>query len=212
MSAPQASSRIESYNQYGATFVDRLRTRLVLGSVRRKIPLASDLKALDLGCGYHARFLMGIQDRLAHGTGVDFAVSPECTQNPKMTFVLSSIEAALPHLPDQNFDLVLLISVLEHVWRPLGCLEHCYRVLKPGGLLLVNVPTWMGKPVLEFSAFKLGTSPACEMDDHKMYYNKRDLWPLLVAAGFKPSRLKLRYEKFGMTLFVTARREVNRCA
>jgi predicted SAM-dependent methyltransferase len=101
---------------------------------------------------------------------------------------------------------VLLISVLEHVSRPLECLEHCYRVLKPGGLLLINVPTWMSKPILEFSAFKLGTSPACEMDDHKMYYNKRDLWPLLVAAGFKPSRLKLRYEKFGMTLFVTARR------
>ena len=207
MSAPQASSRIESYNQYGVTFVDRLRTRLVLGSVRRKIPLASDSYALDLGCGYHARFLTGIQDRLAHGTGVDFAVSPECTRNPKMTFVLSSIEAALPHLPDQNFDLVLLISVLEHVWRPLGCLEHCYRVLKPGGLLLVNVPTWMGKPVLEFSAFKLGTSPACEMDDHKMYYDKRDLWPLLVRAGFKPSLIKLRYHKFRLNLFAVARRE-----
>ena len=40
-----------------------------------------------------------------------------------------------------------------------------------------------------------------EMDDHKMYYAKRDLWPLLVRAGFKPSRIKLQYHKFGLNLF-----------
>jgi hypothetical protein len=41
-------------------------------------------------------------------------------------------------------------------------------VLKPGGRLLVNVPTWYAKPVLEMSAFKFGTSPALDMDGHKM--------------------------------------------
>jgi hypothetical protein len=45
------------------------------------------------------------------------------------------------------------------------------------------------------------------MDDHKMYYNKRDLWPLLVRAGFKPSLIKLRYHKFGLNLFAVAQRE-----
>ena len=51
------------------------------------------------------------------------------------------------------------------------------------------------------SAFRLGTSPAHEMDDHKMYYGKRELWPLLVRAGFKPSCIRLSYQKLGMTLF-----------
>jgi hypothetical protein len=46
-----------------------------------------------------------------------------------------------------------------------------------------------------------------EMDDHKMYYDKRDLWPLLVRAGFKPSQIKLHYRKFGLNLFAVARRE-----
>ena len=40
------------------------------------------------------------------------------------------------------------------------------------------------------------------MEDHKMYFDKRDLWPLLVKAGFLPSRIKaLRYHKFGLNLF-----------
>ena len=51
------------------------------------------------------------------------------------------------------------------------------------------------------SAFRLGTSPALEMDDHKMYYDARDLWPLLVRAGFKPSGIQLSYHKFGLNLF-----------
>jgi len=57
------------------------------------------------------------------------------------------------------------------------------------------------------SAFRLGTSPAVEMDDHKMYYHESDLWPLLVRAGFKPSRLHLRYHKFGLNLFAVAQKD-----
>jgi hypothetical protein len=43
------------------------------------------------------------------------------------------------------------------------------------------------------------------MDDHKMYYDKRDLWPLLVRAGFRPSEIRLRYHKFWLNLFATVR-------
>ena len=113
----------------------------------------------------------------------------------------------MPELEEGHFDVVLLISVLEHLWKPLAILEHCRRILRPKGVLMVNVPTWRGKWFLEFSAFRLGTSPAVEMDDHKMYYNKPDLWPLLVRAGFKPSRLRLRYHKFGLNLFAVAQKE-----
>jgi len=79
-------------------------------------------------------------------------------------------------------------------------------VLAPGGVVFVNVPSWWGKVFLEFSAFRLGLSPRIEMDDHKMYYDKCDLWPLLVRAGFLPSGLRLRYHKFGLNLFATAAR------
>jgi hypothetical protein len=40
-----------------------------------------------------------------------------------------------------------------------------------------------------------------EIDDHKMYYDKKDIWPMLVKAGFLPSKLQLSYHKFGLNLF-----------
>jgi len=194
----------DSYLQRGSTFVDRLRTRLIQREILKRLPKADALRVLDLGCGYHATYLKAIGDRLAEGVGVDFHVSEESRRHPSLRFVTASIEDALPELPSKVFDAVLFISVLEHVWNPAECLSHCHRVLKPGGRLLVNVPTWYAKPVLELSAFRFGTSPACEMDDHKMYYSKRDLWPPLVRAGFKPSRIRLEYRKLCMILFATA--------
>lgn len=196
--------REQSYLQYGSTFVDRLRTRLVQREILKRLPRTGGLRVLDLGCGYHATYLKAIGERLAEGVGVDFHVSEESRRHPRLSFVTSSVEDALPELPSNAFDAVLFISVLEHVRNPAECLSHCHRVLKAGGRLLVNVPTWYAKPVLELSAFKFGTSPACEMDDHKMYYSKRDLWPLLVRAGFRPSRIRMHYQKLCMILFSTS--------
>ena len=201
---PDRASREESYLQHGSSFVDRLRTRLVQREILKRLPRTGGLRVLDLGCGYHATYLKAIGERLAEGVGVDFHVSEESWRHPRLSFVTSSVEDALPELPSNAFDAVLFISVLEHVRNPAECLSHCHRVLKAGGRLLVNVPTWYAKPVLELSAFKFGTSPACEMDDHKMYYSKRDLWPLLVRAGFRPSRIRMHYQKLCMILFSTS--------
>lgn len=204
---PSGTVREESYLESGDTFVDRLRTRLVQREILKRLPKTSGLRVLDLGCGYHATYLKAIGDRLAEGVGVDFHISEASRRHPRLSFVTSPAEDALPGFPADSFDAVLLISVLEHVWNPAECLGHCHRVLKAGGRLLVNVPTWYAKPVLELSAFRFGTSPACEMDDHKMYYSKRELWPLLVRAGFKPSRIRLEYRKLCMILFATAMRQ-----
>ncbi len=196
--------REQSYLQHGSTLLDRFRTRLVQRAILRCLPDSTGLRVLDLGCGYHASHLQAIGERLAEGVGVDFQISEEVRRHPRLSFVTSSIEDAITGLPSDAFDVVLFISVLEHVWDPAMCLSHCHRVLKPGGRLLINVPTWYAKPILELSAFKFGTSPAHEMDDHKMYYSKRDLWPLLVRSGFKPSCIRMQYQKLCMILFSTS--------
>lgn len=43
------------------------------------------------------------------------------------------------YLPD-SFDLVVAISIFEHINRPKALFEKIHRVLKPGGHLLVGVP------------------------------------------------------------------------
>lgn len=42
--------------------------------------------------------------------------------------------------PDNNFDSVFLMEVLEHVHDPNKAIREIYRVLKPGGTLVFSVP------------------------------------------------------------------------
>jgi hypothetical protein len=48
-------------------------------------------------------------------------------------------------------------------------------------------------------------SPAIEMDDHKCYYDPRDLWPMLVLSGFRPSGISCRRHKLGLNTFAACR-------
>jgi SAM-dependent methyltransferase len=164
------------------------------------------LELLELGCGYRATHLMAVSRSLKRGIGVDFHVAPELRSLEGFEFHEGSIEAVLPNLPVASIDAAMLISVLEHLSDPDFAIRSIYQLLKPTGVLLVNVPTWRGKTFLELAAFRLGWGPKVEMDDHKMYYDKRDLWPILVRAGFKPSEIRLRYHKFGLNLFAVARK------
>ena len=62
-----------------------------------------------------------------------------------------------------------------------------------------------GKRALELVGVPPRVSPAEEMDDHKWYFDPRDLWPLLVDAGFRPSDIRCRRHKFGLNTFAACR-------
>lgn len=203
----QTQERETSYGEKGLSLVDHLGVYLSKRQILRSVKEQKNLTTLDIGCGYEASILNTLSPYLKYGTGIDIKVSDRVKSSEKLSFIEGDIERIMPSLPVDHFDLILMISVLEHLWNPLQVLTHCNRVLKSGGIFLINVPTWRGKIFLEFSAFRLGTSPACEMDDHKMYYDKQGLWPLLVQAGFKPSMIDLQYIKFGLNLFARVRKD-----
>ena len=196
----------ESYGQHGLTLADRAGVWLSQVAIRRCLRNRNDLEALELGCGYRASNLVALKPKLKRGIGVDFQIAPELQTLERFTFYQATIEEVLPKLESSTFDVVMLISVLEHLADPQFVIQSAWRLLKPSGLLLINVPTWIGKRFLELSAFRFGFSPKLEIDDHKMYYGKRDLWPILVRCGFKPSQIQLRYHKFGLNLFAAAKK------
>lgn len=196
----------ESYGQRKLTLADRLGVWLSQRAIRRYLPRRNDLEVLELGCGYHATQLIALEPKLKRGIGVDFQIAPKLQRLERFAFHEGTIEETLPKLESETLDVVLLISVLEHLADPHFAIQSAWRLLKPSGLLLINVPTWFGKRFLELSAFRFGLSPKVEMDDHKMYYGRRDLWPILVRSGFKPSQIRLKYHKFGLNLFAAARK------
>jgi SAM-dependent methyltransferase len=193
-----ASSRKE-------TVVDRFGIWLSGYEIRRTVKNFNSLRVADIGCGHKAKFTRSILDRVQSAVLVDVTLSSDLKTHPKV----AALEGYLPHvlnvIKSDSQDLVMCISVLEHVWDPLGTLKELRRILAPGGTCLLSVPTWRGKWFLEFSAFRLKTSPAEEMDDHKMYYDFRDFWPLLVQAGFLPHQIRCHRYKFGIGLFGVCR-------
>jgi hypothetical protein len=88
-----------------------------------------------------------------------------------------------------------------HLAHPETTTAEWRRLFGPGGVLLVNVPTGLAKRFLEFCAFRLGLSSPEEMDDHKMYYESKDLWPLLRRAGFLPHNIRCFRHKGGLNTF-----------
>ena len=123
------------------------------------------------------------------------------------SFTLEEGADVMRRIPDASLDVVLCMSVIEHLDHPQDTIAEFHRVLRPGGTCAINVPSWLGKKALEYSAFKLGLSPREEMDDHKMYYDPRDLWPLLVRAGFMPHAIKCYRHKFGLNTFAVCTRD-----
>jgi SAM-dependent methyltransferase len=196
----------ESYGQRGLTLADRVGVWLSRRAIRRHLPNRNELEVLELGCGYRASQLIALEPKLKRGIGVDLQIAPELRMLERFTFHQGTIEEILPKLESETLDVVMLISVLEHLADPQFVIQSAWRLLRPSGLLLINVPTWIGKRFLELSAFRLGLSPKVEIDDHKMYYGKRDLWPMLVRSGFKPSQIRLTYHKFGLNLFAVAKK------
>ena len=111
---------------------------------------------------------------------MDSALAVDLKSLPHVRAIEGTLPDALDQVSSASLDIVLCISVLEHLWDPLAVLKQCLRIVRPEGTCLFNVPSWRGKEFLEFSAFRLGLSPKGEMDDHKAYYDVKDFWPLLV--------------------------------
>jgi SAM-dependent methyltransferase len=152
-----------------------------------------------------ATYMRSVLARVRSATLVDISLTDDLKSRRGVKAIEGSLPGVLQALPDQSLDVVLCMSVLEHLWEPAKTLQHFRRLLRPGGVCAINVPSWRGKRALEFSAFRLGLSPASEMDDHKSYYDPRDLWPLLVAAGFMPHAIRCFRHKFGLNTFAVCK-------
>ena len=83
-------------------------------------------------------------------------------------------------------------------------MPELYRVLRPGGTLLLTTPAPASKPVLEFLAYRLHFIDEGEIRDHKHYFNEDELRALLAKAGFAPGQIRYKPFLFGLNQLVIA--------
>ena len=185
---------VDSFGRWLST----LRMRRYLGDVAGR-------RAADIGCGYDAALGVDLFRAADSLLLVDVAIDPALAADNR-TLKCGQLPEVLEDLASGSVDAMICNNVLEHLDDPNGTAAQLQRLLSPGGVCVVNVPSWRGKPFLELAAFKLGVAPKEEMDDHRTYYDPRDLWPLLVRAGFRPSEIKIARHKFGLNTIARCRK------
>jgi SAM-dependent methyltransferase len=198
----EPAERSKSFGQgYRLTPVDRFGIWLSSSKIRSSLGGFSGLAVADIGCGFNASFTRSVLGDVRSAVVVDLALADDLKVHDKVVAIEGKLPDALHAISDASLDLVVCNNVIEHLWEPLATLRELRRIAAAGGTVFINVPSWRGKWFLEFSAFRLGLSPAAEMNDHKMYYDPRDLWPLLVRAGFLPQQIRLGKHKFGFNTY-----------
>jgi SAM-dependent methyltransferase len=88
-------------------------------------------KVLDVGaqyCPYYPLF----KDKCESYTSMDVV------DTPLVDLVCNAEDMPLN---DNFYDLILCTEVLEHTANPQRIVDECYRVLKPGGVLIITVPS-----------------------------------------------------------------------
>jgi ubiquinone/menaquinone biosynthesis C-methylase UbiE len=166
-----------------------IRDWLVLGGLLRKGAPSAGRRVADIGCGYRAESSRRLRKDASSTVLVDLSVAPVLKEDERVEVIEAALPEAMSLIPDRSIDVLLCSAVLEHLVEPIETLRHFPRVLSSAGVALISVPSWTAKRPLEFAAFRLGMSTD-EMNDHKMYYNPRDLWPLLIKAGFRPQDVR----------------------
>lgn len=95
-------------------------------------------RLLDVGCG-SGELLAFLNSIGWQGVGVDpdpAAVQQACAMG--LMVHQGSIEEQ--NYADNHFDLITLSHVIEHIHDPIALFKECYRIIKPGGQIVVLTP------------------------------------------------------------------------
>jgi len=102
----------------------------------------NNLRILDAGCGTGA-VLQRLKD---YGESYGIDSSEEAIVFCKKRGLHHVIEASVTNLPfaDRSFDVIISLDVLYHLWveSDLEALKALHRVLRNGGLLILNLPAY----------------------------------------------------------------------
>jgi SAM-dependent methyltransferase len=144
--------------------------------LRWGVPPDPDRPGLDVGCGAGGNFPILAPYGRFFGSEVERDAWPEDGADlPQRPVVLARGER-LP-FADASLGLCTFFDVLEHVEDERGFLAEVYRVLRPGGLVLVSVPAYM----FLWSGHDVSLH-------HFRRYERRTLVGALAGAGFQVLR------------------------
>ncbi|MCB0378622.1 MAG: methyltransferase domain-containing protein [Bdellovibrionales bacterium] len=148
--------------------------------------LKSKGSLLDIGAG-QGLFLKGLAERgsFASLAACDL-MEPPAGWPMEVSWTKADLNLDIP-LASESQDVITALEVIEHLENPRQLVRECFRLLKPGGYLLLSTPnneSW--RAILSFIlrghfvAFTETSYPA-----HIVALNRMDLRRILQEAGFQ---------------------------
>ena len=134
----------------------------------------------------NTRILQWMQREGARGVGIDISgpvISLARREFRGAAFAGAGADVRALPFPDRTFDAIYSMGTVEHVRNPGAAIAECYRVLKPGGRVLLGVPNRHDpflRPLLVALLYSLG------LYDYgfEKSYSRRTLTRMLTDAGF----------------------------
>ena len=176
------------------TLLDRLiryiRTREVIKEIRKGGIVC------DLGCD-EGHFLMSIRKNISKGYGFDNKIKERKIDN--LYFLNKDINKEI----NIKASYITMLAVLEHLDNPQKAINNSYNTLEKNGKLIITTPSPKAKKVLELLS-KLKLIDSHEIEDHKKYFNKEEIYNLLANSRFKD--IKIKKFELGLNLLAIAKK------
>jgi 2-polyprenyl-3-methyl-5-hydroxy-6-metoxy-1,4-benzoquinol methylase len=137
-------------------------------------------RLLDVGCG-DGEFLHRMTQLGWKGQGIDFDAAAIAAGRQKYGLDLMTGDFQSARFDEKDFDAVTMSHVIEHVPDPVGCLEKCRDLLRPGGRLIVTTPNTLSLGHARFGQAWRGLEPP----RHLHIFTPRLLGEIARRAGLR---------------------------
>jgi ubiquinone/menaquinone biosynthesis C-methylase UbiE len=186
-------------NQAAQSILSKFKARHTLTRyqvVERMLAGKTSGSLLDVGCG-RGEILFGLEPNFDFLCGIDLVeeelrvLARRADLHPrrhKLSFKSCNLNTVWP-IESDSCDAVTCVAVLEHLFDPYFVVDELRRVLRPGGLLVVEVPN------IAYLKYRLrilcGTFPSTSGDPvgwdggHLHYFTLESLSKLVESRGLK---------------------------
>jgi len=149
------------------------------------IPYQGSGKFLDVGCG-GGKTLLHMHKMGFDTTGVE--IDKEIASKLKSKYGINVFTGELINCPfdDQQFDVIHMSHLVEHLYNPVETLEKACSLLKPEGRLYLRLPDGGGFGAVRYQDKWFGLDPP----RHLCTYTRRTISLLLSKTGFQTEYIK----------------------
>lgn len=145
-------------------------------------------RMLDVGCGAGVLLSHLVEiGRCSESWGIEFVESAAREAEKVLDKVIvADLEARVPELPRNHFDIIMCLDVLEHLRDPWATLSELCESLTPGGELIVSLPNIRYVEVLKDLVYngRFAYTEAGVLDrTHLRFFTRESAEQLLEGAG-----------------------------